>query len=86
VKRAWFRDPDGTFYRNCPLIRHERDRAAVPWRRAALTDEWWETFRKGVQRKAVLDPGDVVAEPAPFREAYPDRPGLWVLDATGGSP
>jgi hypothetical protein len=83
--RRWFADDDGTFYRNCPLIDAERDEVMAwplltPGKFGALEAEWRETFKAGVQRKAALDPGDVVVTPAPFREAYPHHPGLWVLD------
>ena len=86
--RHWFHDPDGTYYRNCPLIRAEQDQV-LRWPSGsacklaaldALAAEWRSTFREGVQRKASLGPCDVVATPAPFREAYPDNSGLWVLD------
>lgn len=86
--RQWFRAEDGTFYRNCPLIASERNEvrawpAGTPLKWPVveeLSAEWWRTFRQGVQRKAALDPGDVIAEPGSFREAYPRNPGLWVLD------
>jgi hypothetical protein len=86
--RCWFRAGDGTFYRNCPLIAAERDEVRawpagtfLQWAIVEeLSAEWWRTFRRGVQRKTVLDPGDVVVSPATFREAYPDNPGLWALD------
>jgi hypothetical protein len=86
--RQWFRDKDGTYYRNCPLIRSEQDEVrawptgtALKWAIVEeLSAEWWRTFHAGVQRKADLDPGDVVVTPAPFREAYPRHPGLWALD------
>lgn len=88
--RQWFRDEDGTYFRNCPLIASEREEvrnwpagAFLKWRIIEeLSNEWWRTFRTGVQRKPALDPGDVVAEPAPFRAAYPINPMLWTLDET----
>lgn len=86
--RLWFQALDGSFYRNCPLIAAERDQVmawplTAPGRLGALDAlfaEWSQTFRQGLQRKGALGPGDVLAEPAPFREAYPHYPGLRVLD------
>jgi hypothetical protein len=86
--RRWFQAADGTYYRNCPLIWAERDEV-MAWPLLApgkfeaydvLAEEWRKTFEAGIQRKAELDPGDVVVAPALFREAYPRHPGLWVLD------
>src|SRR6185437_7800203 len=81
-KRHWFQAKDGTYYRNCPLIRDEQK--ACPWWRwrtwEALTAEWEHAFRIGLIRKDRLSRGDVLSTPAPFREVYPDRPGLWFLD------
>lgn len=85
--RRWFRSEDGTYYRNCPLIEAERGEV-MAWPLttpgkftvlARLEAEWRETFAAGVQRKPRLDPGDVVAQAATFREAYPRNPGLWAL-------
>jgi hypothetical protein len=85
--RAWFRDDDGTYFRNCPLIMAERKaELAQPWkpgqraRLDALQAEWWQAFRFGVTRRTCLSPGGIVVEPASFRVAYPGNPGLWVLD------
>lgn len=85
MKRQWFQDTDGTYYRNCPLIRAEIDRARTcPWlwhHIRGLEAEWWEVFREGVTRKDKLGHGDRDAgQPSPFREAYPNNPGLWMLD------
>jgi hypothetical protein len=86
--RCWFRDGDGTYYRNCPLIAAER-REVTAWPLTTpgkfavlgrLDAEWHERFAGGVQRKPRLDPGDTVTEATSFREAYPHNPGLWVLD------
>jgi hypothetical protein len=90
MKRAWFQDNNGTFYRNCPLILAEQERCTrLPWRYRRfwkLNAEWREAFRKGVLRKDRLGRGDVLVQPVPFRKAYPDKPGLWVLDNTERNP
>lgn len=86
MKRQWFRDTDGTYYRNCPLIMDEWKRAIRLGRfflASRLGREWDTAFRQGVIRKNALTRGDTVVQPRPFREAYPDRPGLWTLDGTG---
>lgn len=80
VRRAWFQDEDGTYFRNCPLIDREIARSISPRRRRALREEWWQTFREGVTRADAIGPHDRIAEAIPFREAYPDHPGLWRLD------
>jgi hypothetical protein len=84
MKRAWFAGTDGTYYRNCPLIMAEQQRCLRrPWRYRLfwqLDAEWHEVFRQGVKRKDRLGRGDVLVQPRPFREAYPDKPGLWQLD------
>lgn len=85
MKRRWFQDKDGTFYRNCPLILGEQKECIGPPFRGRrfrqLQAEWEVAWRDGVIRKAKLGRGDkLVPGPAPFREAYPDNPGLWVLD------
>jgi hypothetical protein len=86
--RRWFRDKDGSYYRNCPLVTGERNEV-VAWPASApgkyevldaLHAEWSLLFRQGVQRKSSLGLGDVVVEEATFREAYPRNPGLWILD------
>lgn len=89
--RRWFPYADGSYYRNCPLIMGERDRVMAwplmtPGKFAilrALDAEWDQTFGRGVQYKAQLDPGDVVTTQKPFREAFPAHPALWVLDDPG---
>ena len=81
--RTWFRDTDGTYFRNCPLIMAERGRLInmlLPWRFLALEREWWHVYREGVFRAKTIGRFDRVATPGLFREAYPDKPGLWVLD------
>ena len=86
MKRAWFQDKDGTYYRNCPLIMAELERISArawPWlmpRCRALAAEWEQAFSAGVIRKPALGRRDVLREPGSFREAYPRHPGLWVLD------
>lgn len=87
-RRHWLRADDGTFYRNCPLIKIEQNEvrawpAGTPGKwtmHEALTDEWWLVYRHGVIRKDALTPADVLAEPEPYRRAYPRNPGLWKLD------
>lgn len=84
MKRAWFADTNGTYYRNCPLIMAEMKRCTrMPWRYWLfwrLNAEWNDVFRQGVKRKSRLGRGDVVVQPRPFREVYPQYPGLWQLD------
>jgi len=83
MKRTWFQAADGTYYRNCPLILAEQWRLSsllLPWRYRTLNREWWQAYREGVQRQNTIGRRDRVATPAPFREAYPDKPGLWLLD------
>ena len=84
MKRQWFADDDGGYYRNCPLILDEY-RAAMrqwwrPWTAARLLDEWYQVITEGVTCKTELGWGDVAVRPGSSREAYPDRPGLWRLD------
>lgn len=82
-RRQWFAAADGTFYRNCPLIMDER-KLAARWGRRLLAhrlgEEWNLVFQQGLTRKEKLGRGDVVVPQAAFRDAYPDRPGLWILD------
>ena len=81
--RRWFRDSDGTYYRNLPMIRAELDAAAAAGDTrsvARLETEWDETFRTEITRKDALGPGDIEAFPASFRDAYPHHPALWALD------
>lgn len=83
MRRAWFQDTDGTYRRNCPLIMAEQDQVLntlLPWRRRALEAEWQQAWRDGVIRTNKIGRRDRIATPAPFREAYPDKPGLWILD------
>jgi hypothetical protein len=86
--RRWFQDRDGTYYRNLPLIMAEQKEVMAwppltPGKYGVLDDleaEWDVAWAKGLIRKAELDPGDMLVTPAPFREVYPDKPGLWRLD------
>jgi hypothetical protein len=83
VTRYWFQDRDGSYFRTCPLIMQEMDWARLTFRfglAEKLRAEWHQCWDSGVIRKAELEPGDAVTEAAPFREAYPDHPGLWMLD------
>ncbi|WP_020116807.1 hypothetical protein [Streptomyces canus] len=83
MRRAWFQDDDGTYRRNCPLIMAEQDQLLnmlLPWRYRALKREWRQAWRHGVIRSDTIGRRDHVVTAAPFREAYPDKPGLWSLD------
>jgi hypothetical protein len=88
LPRHWLQAEDGTFFRNYPLVRSERE-AVLAWPDGtpgkyaifqALAGEGHSLLTGGVLRKASLGPGDVAAAPALFRDAYPRNPGLWVLD------
>ena len=83
MKRRWFRDKDGTYYRNVPLISAERFtliNRCLPWRQLILGREWRRAWSEGVIRTRRIGWRDEVTAPRPFREAYPDHPGLWTLD------
>lgn len=83
MKRRWFQDDDGTFYRNIPLIRGDQDRLInrlLPWRFWTLAAEWRHAWMDGVIETSRIGRRDVIAVPRPFREAYPNHPGLWRLD------
>lgn len=87
-RRAWFQDADGTYYRNCPLIMHEWEKLSsllLPWRYFRLQAEWHHVFRHGMLRTRSIGRFDRVATPAPIRETYPDKPGLWALDDHGSA-
>jgi hypothetical protein len=59
MKRTWYRQKsDGTFFRNCPLIMQELERARLPWVVDQLDREWNEVFHKGVVRQAEIPRGD----------------------------
>jgi len=83
MKRQWFRDKDGTFYRNANLVHGEANRLA---RRGCFLaaarrhKEWERIFRKGVDRKDRLGWRDVEVKPRSFREAYPQYPIFWQFD------
>jgi hypothetical protein len=87
MKRRWYRAKDGTYYRNSNCVEGDIESLTpwlwLPWnfvRLRRLEDEWWRVFRKGVDRKPTLEPGDIEIQARPFREAYPNHPGLWQLD------
>jgi hypothetical protein len=87
MSRRWFRAHDGGFYRNAQCVAADRAELArktfVRNRRERLREldaEWTRVFWQGVVRKPELEPGDVEVQPVPFRTAYPNHPGLWVLD------
>jgi hypothetical protein len=54
MRRTWFLPNSGEPpFRNCELIKDDRRRLLnrlLPWRRATLRQEWYETFSRGVQR------------------------------------
>lgn len=95
-ERCWFQDKDGTYFRNCPLILDEQQELIELYRHtnplrlrklqqinallAELKREWDQAWRDGVFRKEHLDHGDRVVQMAKFRDRYPDKPALWVLD------
>jgi hypothetical protein len=83
MRRQWFKDKDGTFYRNCNLNLDERERALRSGRLFLvhrLEKEWSQLWQKGLISKEKLGWRDVEVQPRPFREAYPDQPVLWALD------
>lgn len=68
MKRTWFLPISGRPpFRNCLLIRKDMGKPVnrLPWRQAALRQEWEETFRRGV-----MQPGSEFnpAEPGPHDE------------------
>jgi hypothetical protein len=93
IQRCWFRDEDGTYFRNRPLIMAEIHALAeihahqpASWGKRdirkinTLLAEKDIVWQQGVIRKPALDPDDCVVRPASFRETYPGKPGLWALD------
>lgn len=83
MRRLWHRADDGTYYRNIPLIRRDLDRPInrlLPWRAWALFREHDRVWSAGPIRADRIGWFDRVATPISFREAYPDHPGLWMLD------
>lgn len=83
MRRTWFKDDDGTYYRNCPLVKRDMGRPMnliLFWRQFSLHNEWDEVYAAGVRRADKIRPWDRVTTPRPFRESYPDHPGLWILD------
>jgi hypothetical protein len=85
MKRTWFQDDDGTYYRNIPLILGEIRRAIwCPWRwhrLPGLWREWDEAWGEGLIGKPHLGRGDRLGMPVAMREACPDEPELRLLDA-----
>jgi hypothetical protein len=86
-QRRWFQDKDGTYYRNGPLIlAEEREWLKLLCTRRVsreldkLHAEFQIVWKDGLIRKPALEPGDRLVQQATFRDAYPDKPGLWVLD------
>lgn len=84
---TWLRDDDGTFFRNANCveadIRSLRRRRFVWRRREKLRDlesEWHRLWAARPTRKSTLGRGDIAYAPLPLRVAYPNYPGLWVLD------
>lgn len=71
--QTWFRKAsDGTFFRNCPLIMQERERAldARDWSTVArLDNEWHEVFDHGVATTDEIGPDDRWIEFDDSREA-----------------
>ena len=87
MKRKWFRDDDGTYFRNIRLIMDEKHALlarpfAMGWQRKvdALSREFDEAWTHGVVRADKIGRRDIVVTMAPFRDVYPDRPGFWLLD------
>ena len=82
MKRKWFQKKDGTYFRNCSLIEQDRYKPInwLPWRARALAAEWAECWDIGLIETETIGRRDKVVTMRPFRETYPDRPGLWVLD------
>lgn len=84
MRRIWFQDADGTYYRNGPLILAEMREAIGHERRfRKLEAEMAVVRRDGLIRKPALGRGDQLGQPLSMREAYPDKPGLWILDEPG---
>lgn len=84
MSRSWFEDRDGTYFRNSNCVDRDMERARLRpwlwWTLPGLRREWWEVFREGVVQTDKIGRFDRVLEPKAFREAYPNHPGLWVLD------
>lgn len=83
IPRRWFRDEDGTYFRNCPLIHEEANQAAKAYRfrlASRLHQEWLSVWEKGVTRKSKLSRGDIEVKMMSFREAFPDEPDMWIFD------
>lgn len=83
MRRTWFQDDNGTYYRNCPLIEHDQRTLInvwLPWRARALEGEWRQAYLVGPIRADRVDSWDRVAVPASFRDAYPHEPSMWIFD------
>lgn len=83
MKRRWFQNERGAYYRNCPLVMREREmriNQILPWRARKLRKEWEYIFKHGVRRATRIGWRDEVVKPTSFQDAYPDKPGLWILD------
>jgi hypothetical protein len=82
--RTWFRKTsDGTFFRNCPLIMQERERAvdAQNWPAVDRLDaEWHEVFWRGVATAEEIDPGDTWIE----HDDSPEATEEWVQQLLAG--
>lgn len=87
LKKQWFQDSDGTFYRNGLLIMSEMDvLLARSWygrstqrEFSRLQDELAQAWENTLC-KDTLGPNDVVIKAISFREAYPRHPELWAID------
>ena len=78
MKRTWYRkQSDGTFFRNCGLVRLDQDRLVNklnPVRQAVLNREWEDIFRAGITGTTSIPDGDLVID-------YDDSPAAteaWV--------
>lgn len=83
MKRCWFKDDEGGYYRNEGLVWREYERALKTGRwllARKLNREWESVWSEGVTRKDALERGDRLVTQAPFCHAFPDKPGLWMLD------
>lgn len=82
MRRRWFRDRDGTYYRNVPMVLNELDTTwpVRLWKRAMLLSELDHIYREGHTRRRTLGWWQVEVQPMTMREAYPDRPIFWTLD------
>lgn len=78
--RTWYRrQSDGTFFRNCPLIMAEQERATDPSASARLRDEWGECLREGVSTAGEIEPGDQWID----YDDSPEATARWVRQVLG---